>query len=338
MRVLRHFALHPAEGRACAVYSASLHPDGTILATCGADKKVRLWKTSLLFQETLDAETQSAQTESLATVSDGALAAELSSHTQGVNCVRWNHGGEYLASSSDDTLIFLWEHKEGAGRGGGKWVRAATLRGHAMDVLDLAWGANDGLLASCSIDNRVIVWNTQNVSPLLPPLKVLCGHTNWVKGVAWDPLGRFLASASEDRSVVVWRATDWAIEAKITLPFAGVTAQTFFQRLSWSPDGAALGLPNAAKAQQQIAAVVSRNAWDAAAADLVGHKQPVTVVKFAPVLFRAAATIQCPEPQPHSVVAIGSQDATVSIWTDAAARPLLVLRDCCAGAVKNAAS
>lgn len=70
-------------------------------------------------------------------------------------------------------------------------------------------------------------------------------------------------------------------------------------RLSWSPDGRALGVPNAAKAQQQvipcllselvsflrvqIAAIICREAWRSQA-DLVGHRHAVTVVRFSPRL------------------------------------------------------
>ena len=47
MRVFRHFRLHEEDGAAAAVYSVSLNPDGSLLATCGGDKLVRLWSTQL---------------------------------------------------------------------------------------------------------------------------------------------------------------------------------------------------------------------------------------------------------------------------------------------------
>ncbi|KAH8087688.1 hypothetical protein JL720_7008 [Aureococcus anophagefferens] len=169
----------------------------------------------------------------------------------------------------------------------------------------------------------------------MAPLRTLRGHANWVKGVAWDPTGRFLASASEDRRVLVWRASgDWRVEATIEKPFAGVTSQTFFQRLSWAPDGASLGVPNAAKSMQACAAVVARGSWDGVA-DLVGHKHPVTVVKFCPALFVDDDTGG--RAPPRSVVAIGGQDATISVWTSPKARPVVVFRDCFSGAVSDLA-
>jgi protein HIRA/HIR1 len=53
--------------------------------------------------------------------------------------------------------------------GGGKvnvesWRCVSTLRGHAGDVLDLAWSPHDAWLATCSVDNTVIIWNALNMT------------------------------------------------------------------------------------------------------------------------------------------------------------------------------
>lgn len=39
------------------------------------------------------------------------------------------------------------------------WRCSTTLRGHNGDVLDMAWSPHDAWLATCSVDNTVIVWN-----------------------------------------------------------------------------------------------------------------------------------------------------------------------------------
>lgn len=58
------------------------------------------------------------------------------------------------------------------------WKCIATLNSHTGDVLDLAWAPHDGWLASCSVDNTVIVWNTMKFPEKLAVLK---GHTGLVK-------------------------------------------------------------------------------------------------------------------------------------------------------------
>ena len=40
------------------------------------------------------------------------------------------------------------------------WRSVTTLRGHEGDILDVAWSPGDVWLASASIDNNVIIWNT----------------------------------------------------------------------------------------------------------------------------------------------------------------------------------
>ena len=35
-----------------------------------------------------------------------------------------------------------------------------TLRGHTKDVMDVAWSPDDSMLASASLDNLVLVWDS----------------------------------------------------------------------------------------------------------------------------------------------------------------------------------
>mmetsp|Transcript_8527 Transcript_8527/g.26623 ORF Transcript_8527/g.26623 Transcript_8527/m.26623 type:complete len:308 (-) Transcript_8527:2639-3562(-) len=299
MKCSRIFSMHEEKCEACAIYAVDVHPDGSLLATCGADKNVRIWFTEQLKRterhtdpvhelSSSQSKCSTPETISLPRLPAAAMQAVLSKHTQVVTCVRWSLNGQYLASGSDDTTILLWKqvpaglaHTSDSASG---WHRISTLCGHEMDVLDLAWSGH-GLLASCSIDNKILIWQPTLESITLLPQRELTGHINWVKGVAWDPLGRFLASASEDKRVIIWRAhAEWPIEAEITVPFVDATTQTFFQRLSWSPDGLTLGVPNAIKSRQQVAAIIARNRWQTVEADLVGHKHPVTVVRFCPLM------------------------------------------------------
>ena len=39
------------------------------------------------------------------------------------------------------------------------WKNCQALRGHVSDVIDIAWAPDDSMLASCSLDNMVIVWD-----------------------------------------------------------------------------------------------------------------------------------------------------------------------------------
>eukprot|EP00635_Sarcinochrysidales_sp_CCMP3193_P003678 CAMPEP_0118894558 /NCGR_PEP_ID=MMETSP1166-20130328/3285_1 /TAXON_ID=1104430 /ORGANISM="Chrysoreinhardia sp, Strain CCMP3193" /LENGTH=271 /DNA_ID=CAMNT_0006833483 /DNA_START=434 /DNA_END=1245 /DNA_ORIENTATION=- len=120
--------------------------------------------------------------------------------------------------------------------------------------------------------------------------------------------------------------------------------------MSWNPDGSCLALPNASKAQQpvsflqlkcdklvcvKIAAIVARDEWHDVCADLFGHSSPITVARFSPVQYGYGPQVNNGKTAAMSVVAVGSQDATVSIWTSCTDRPLVVMRDCFGGAVSD---
>lgn len=124
------------------------------------------------------------------------------------------------------------------------------MRFIVIDVEDIAWSPDDRMLATCSIDNKIIIWSIDTRTiPLImnEPFRVLSGHTSWVKGVTWDPVGKYLASAGEDKTVIVWRVDDWKIEKKITEPFEHSAGSSYFRRLSWSPDGMSICATNGFK-------------------------------------------------------------------------------------------
>jgi len=100
-----------------------------------------------------------------------------------VNCVRWSSSGKYLASGGDDKVIIIWKLvSKNSGSSGsisnafGKsnlevWKSQFVLRCHEGDVLDLAWSVDDTYLASCSVDNTVIIWNAQNFPQVITTLR-----------------------------------------------------------------------------------------------------------------------------------------------------------------------
>lgn len=147
---------------------------------------------------------------------------QLDNHVACVNCVRWSEKGTTLASGGDDKFIMLWNRgkvqsavfgNSGITKSAENWKCTYTLRGHAGDILDLAWSPQDRWLASSSVDNNIIIWDVQNSPPSM--VITLRGHTGLVKGVTWDPVGKFLASQSDDRTVKVWRTSDFTCKSTI---------------------------------------------------------------------------------------------------------------------------
>ena len=101
--------------------------------------------------------------------------------------------GSRIASGEDSGVIRLWDAISGQ--------RMATVRGHAGQILNLAWSPNRKLLASGSADGTVKLWD---VSFGREVRTFFDQQSNHVYCVAWSPNGERLASASGDSTVALW--------------------------------------------------------------------------------------------------------------------------------------
>ncbi|XP_077230426.1 histone chaperone HIRA-like protein isoform X2 [Tasmannia lanceolata] len=172
---------------------------------------------------------------------------------------------------------------------------------------------------------------------------VLRGHSSLVKGVTWDPIGSFIASQSDDKSVIIWRTSDWSLAYRTDGHWTKSLGSTFFRRLGWSPCGHFITTTHGFQKPRHSAPVLERGDWSATF-DFLGHNAPIIVVKFNHSMFRknfpngqdakvapvgwsnGASKTAGKESQPYNVIAIGSQDRTVTVWTTASARPLFVAK------------
>lgn len=325
------------------IFSIDIQPAGHRFATAGADHKVRIWDMKYLSHKEVDPD--QAPSKLLATLRD---------HFGSVNCVRWSKVRPLIASGSDDQIILVHERRAGSGTtefGSGEppdvenWKVLLTLRGHTADVVDLRWSPDDSLLASCSLDNTVHIWNMSNGLHVA----ALKGHTSLVKGVAWDPVGCFLASQSDDKTVIIWRTSDWSLAEKIEGHWEKTVGSTFFRRLDWSPCGNFITTTNGFQKPRHSAPVIERGDWTASF-DFLGHNAPVVAVRFNHSLFRKQPQHAGTDSEsgrtgnssqvvlangglkhtanellsPYNVIAMGSQDCSITVWTTTSARPVFV--------------
>ena len=217
----------------------------------------------------------SPNTSSVGNDPERYLLQTLANHEGSVMCVKFSPDGRFLASASDDTFVMLFIQKRvnssNLGSFGSSsssssssstssssssltsnflparpydpsapqkenWTRIKVLRGHNLDVLDLAFTPSSTYLASCSLDreNPICIWdlnplygnnsnNNSDDSMIMTPFKILnlqaspSSHLSPVKGLSFDPLSSYLVSSSDDPSICVWRGpgTDWGLESRI---------------------------------------------------------------------------------------------------------------------------
>ncbi|CAN8255085.1 unnamed protein product [Cochlearia groenlandica] len=316
------------------IFSIDVQPNGDRFATGGGDHKVRIWN-----MKSVDTDLKNLDPKE-------RLLSTLRDHFGSVNCVRWAKHGRYIASCSDDQVIQVHERKPGSGTtefGSGEppdvenWKAVMTLRGHTADVVDINWSPDDSMLASGSLDNTIHIWNMRTGICST----VLRAHSSLVKGVTWDPIGSFIASQSDDKTVIIWRTSDWTLVHRTRGHWEKSLGSTFFRRLGWSPCGHFVTTTHGFQKPRHSAPVLERGEWSAGF-DFLGHNAPIIVVKFNHLMFRKTSSSaqeikgvgwsngtsksEGSDSQSYNIIAIGSQDRTITVWTTASPRPLFVAK------------
>ena len=98
-----------------------------------------------------------------------------------------------------------------------EWKLEVILDGHDSEIKSLQFCPTAPLLATCSRDKSVWVWEELDGNEF-ETMAVLQDHEGDVKCVAWHPSEQLLASGSYDDCVRLWRedVDDWACCALIT--------------------------------------------------------------------------------------------------------------------------
>jgi WD40 repeat protein len=92
-----------------------------------------------------------------------------------------------LAAASKSKDVFVWDAADTT-------ALLATLSGHTAPVNDVAFSRNGNLLASCSDDRSVRLWDTVSWACF----GAIPGYSSAVLGVTFSPDSRLLASCTND--------------------------------------------------------------------------------------------------------------------------------------------
>ncbi|KXL47658.1 MAG: hypothetical protein FE78DRAFT_88057 [Acidomyces sp. 'richmondensis'] len=195
------------------------HPSLPIIATACSDKTVRIYSLQNFQQQSV--------------ISGG--------HKRSIRSCAWkpnSRGESVLATGSFDASAGIWRRVEEGGEKSGKdeidftrglaggkvaedaeeddddddeWRFAVILDGHDSEIKSLAFSPTSPLLATCSRDKSIWIWEELE-DDNFETVAVLQEHEGDVKHIAWHPTEELLASGSYDDNVRLWRedVDDWA--------------------------------------------------------------------------------------------------------------------------------
>ncbi|XP_062237062.1 WD repeat, SAM and U-box domain-containing protein 1 isoform X1 [Platichthys flesus] len=223
---------HPGRSpvRICA-----LSPDSAHLVTGASDGTLALWdfpskqlnRTGAVSDTTMTACSFSPCSQVFMTgstygdlrlwdLSMNQLHAEKNAHDLGVTCCTFapdilsgekNHRGQVvqfrLASCGQDSHLKIWAINK-LTPGAYKMQLLHTLTGQSAPVLSCAYSLDGQLLASCSVDKTVTVYDAANAVLLY----TLRQHERYVTACCFSPTSPLIATGSMDKTVNIWRLED----------------------------------------------------------------------------------------------------------------------------------
>ncbi len=192
------------------LYDAEFSPDGTLLATAGYDRSIRLWKTA-----------------------DASLIRTIDVHKGAVFDLAWHPDGKVLASASADETVKLWRVADG--------LRLDTLNQAQGELMAVTFTPDGQHIVAAGTDKRIHLWRfVSRESPdLNPVVHSRFAHESGLHAIALSSDGRFLLSSADDRSLKLWSMPDLELleaypeQPEISAAVVGVPGRNRFLIARW---------------------------------------------------------------------------------------------------------
>ncbi|MEX2140709.1 MAG: c-type cytochrome domain-containing protein [Pirellulales bacterium] len=151
------------------IFAARFSPEGDQIATSGADRFVKVWKTE-----------------------EASLVRALEGHTHHVLGVAWRMDGKILASGSADNTIKVWDTQTGE--------QKRTIQGLAKEVTSISFVADTSRAIVSAGDNTVRLYNTDSGGNE----RNFGGASDFVYSAAASADGKLVVGGGQDGVLRLW--------------------------------------------------------------------------------------------------------------------------------------
>jgi serine/threonine protein kinase len=194
------------------VNTVQFSPDGQMLASGGADRRIKLWNTNTskiitTFNEHQDSvlamqfmpngkilvSAGADQTIRFWDVAQKQLLKTITAHDQSINTLAISPDGQLIISGSSDRTVQVRQLGT---------QQQHTLVGHQDRVLAVAISPDGQTIASGAADGMIHLWDVDSKQLI----NNFSAHTGAVKSIVFQVNSKFLITASLDRTMKIWRA------------------------------------------------------------------------------------------------------------------------------------
>ena len=196
----------------CGVRACTFSRDSTQVASGGDELKIRIWSRETgkdnivldcgesMLPWCLRFSLDDKRLVSVGEFTNGAIVWDLESqsmmmtlegHERFCQYTEFSSSGKFILTSSIDNTARIWDgnsHKHVTTVTQPDWVTCATF------------SPNEQLLATCSKDQLVRLWNTSTWQEICE----MKGHDSEIRMVSFSPDDKFLASGALDQTIRIW--------------------------------------------------------------------------------------------------------------------------------------
>lgn len=164
-----------AETHRDILYDAEFSPDGSLLATAGYDRTIRLWEAAT-----------------------GKFVREFPSHNAAIYDLAFSPDGTVLASASGDSTSKIWKVASGE--------RLDTLNQPQGEQFRIDFTPDGNFIVGAGADNRIRLWRflSKDRPRINPVVHSRYGHEDAIVELAVSADGKTLLTASADRALKRW--------------------------------------------------------------------------------------------------------------------------------------